>query len=199
MSNVLVILGSLNQAELSASTQVATAFLEAYTAKNPEATVETIDATEVHDVALTKNIISGNIGEYEQDVLSQRMALLEKFKAADLVVIATPMFNFGLPGQVKEVLDTFAVAGETFKYLDAPDADGNVSVGLSEGKKLVLIEAMGGFNAGVKDVAFAQVELLFNFLGVDDISYIPVQGTAVPGMEETAQRIAEAKDLAATL
>jgi FMN-dependent NADH-azoreductase len=199
MSNVLVILGSLNKAENSASTKVAHAFLDAYKAKNSDATVETIDAVEVRDLALTKNIIAGQIGEYEQNVLAQRGAFLEKFKVADLIVIATPMFNFGLPGQVKEVIDTFAVAGETFKYLDAPDADGNVSVGLTEGKKVVLVEAMGGFNAGSKDTALNQIELLFNFIGVKDISYIPVQGTAVPGMEETESRIAEARELAEKL
>lgn len=199
MSKVLVILGSLNPAEVSASTKVANAFLDVYKAKNPEAIVEIVDATEVRDLALTKNIIAGKIGAYEQSVMTQRGALLAQFKAADLIVIATPMFNFGLPGQVKEVIDTFAVAGETFKYLDAPDADGNVSVGLAEGKKLVLVEAMGGFNVGPKDVALEQVKLLFNFIGVKDIAYIPIQGTAVPGMEETDQRVAEAKKLATTV
>lgn len=199
MSKVLVILGSLNSVEVSASTKVANSFLEAYTTQNSKATIEIVDATEVRDIALTKNIIAGKISEYEQTVIANRGALLEQFKAADLVVIATPMFNFGLPGEVKEVIDTFVVAGETFKYLDAPDEDGNVSVGLTEGKKIVFIQAMGGFNVGSKDVSFEQINQMFKFIGVKDIAYIPVQGTAIPGMEETKQRVVEAKELATKL
>jgi FMN-dependent NADH-azoreductase len=199
MSNVLVILGSLNAVEGSASTKVANSFLEAYKTQNPKATIEIVDATEVRDVALTKNIIAGNISEYEQTVIANRNALLEQFEAADLVVIATPMFNFGLPGGVKEVIDTFVVAGKTFKYLDAPDEDGNVSVGLTAGKKAVFIQAMGGFNVGPEDISFAQIKQMFKFIGVEDVSYIPVQGTAIPGMEETKQRIVEAKELATKL
>jgi len=199
MSKILVILGSLNNIEVSSSSSVANAFLDTYKAKNPEATAEIIDATELNDLALTKNINAGEIGLYEQSVMTKRHALLEQFKAADLVVIASPMFNFGLPGGVKEVIDTFIVAGETFKYLDAPDADGNIAIGLTEGKKVVFIQAMDGFNTGSKDISFEQIKQAFKFVGVNDIMYIPVQGTAHPDMDETQQRIAEAKELAETI
>lgn len=195
MSKILVILGSLNPIEKSASRTVANAFLDEYKVKNSASIIEMIDATDMGDLALTKNIIAGKIGAYEQSVIAQRDALLEKFKTADLIIIATPMFNFSLPAQVKEVLDTFVVAGETFKYLDKPDADGNVSIGLTEGKKVVLIQAMGGFNAGSKDATLSQINYMFDFIGVKDIYYIPVQATAIPGKEETQKRIIEAKKL----
>ena len=42
-------------------------------------------------------------------------ALLEEFLAADIVVIGAPMYNFGIPSQLKAWIDRIAVAGKTFR------------------------------------------------------------------------------------
>ena len=41
---------------------------------------------------------------------------LEDFLAADIVVLGAPMYNFGIPSQLKAWIDRIAVAGKTFRY-----------------------------------------------------------------------------------
>ncbi len=68
----------------------------------------------------------------------RQKAILEQFLAADLIVIATPMWNFNAPPMLKAFIDTVLVAGKTFKYT----ATG--PVGLVPDKKVVVCNASGG-------------------------------------------------------
>ena len=42
--------------------------------------------------------------------------VLEQFKAADIIVIGSPMYNWTISSQLKAWIDRVAVAGETFAY-----------------------------------------------------------------------------------
>lgn len=41
---------------------------------------------------------------------------LEEALAADVIVIGAPMYNFGVPSQLKSWLDALAIPGRTFRY-----------------------------------------------------------------------------------
>lgn len=51
--------------------------------------------------------------------LEQGSAALEEFLAARIVVIGAPMYNFGIPNQLKAWIDRLAVAGKTFRYTES--------------------------------------------------------------------------------
>lgn len=53
--------------------------------------------------------------EAQKDIATDQ-AVLEKFLAADMVVIGAPLYNFGIPSQLKAWIDRIAVAGKTFRY-----------------------------------------------------------------------------------
>src|SRR5574338_657106 len=63
---------------------------------------------------------------------------LEDFLAADVIVIGAPMYNFGIPSQLKAWIDRIAVAGKPFRYT----AEG--PQGLAGGKRIVVAATYGG-------------------------------------------------------
>jgi FMN-dependent NADH-azoreductase len=57
---------------------------------------------------------------------------------SDLLVIACPMWNFGIPSSLKAWIDYVVRAGKTFNYAGAGVE------GLAKGKKAILVLASGG-------------------------------------------------------
>ena len=78
----------------------------------------------------------------QQAVIAYSDALIEELKRADVIVIGLPMYNFGVPSQLKSYFDHIARVGVTFRYTESG------SVGLVTGKKAYVIAARGGFYAG---------------------------------------------------
>ena len=64
--------------------------------------------------------------------------VLDEFLAADILVIGAPMYNFGIPSQLKAWIDRIAIAGKTFSYT----ADG--PIGLAGGKRVIVTSSCGG-------------------------------------------------------
>src|SRR6202158_6553430 len=74
-----------------------------------------------------------------QSDLVAGQALLEEFRAADIVVLGAPMYNFTIPSQLKAWIDRVVVAGKTFKY----SAQG--VEGLAGNKRVIVAISRGGF------------------------------------------------------
>lgn len=113
-------------------------------------------------------------------------AVLEEFLAATTVVIGAPMYNFGIPSQLKAWLDHIAVPGKTFQYgAKGPE-------GLCGGLRVIVVSSRGGiFTAGSPYAAFDHQEehlkAFLSFLGVRDITFIRAEGLALgPEMHQRA-------------
>lgn len=50
------------------------------------------------------------------ETLNRSKALVDELKAADVVVIGSPMYNFTVPSTLKAWIDHVAIAGQTFSY-----------------------------------------------------------------------------------
>ncbi len=116
---------------------------------------------------------------------------LEEFLAADVVVIGAPMYNFGVPSQLKAWIDRIAVAGKTFKYGE----DGR-PVGLAGGKRVVVALSRGGYYGPETPMATAEhaesyLRAVFAFMGVTDLEIIRAEGVAV-GPDVRAKAIEQA-------
>ncbi|HEY6964181.1 MAG TPA: NAD(P)H-dependent oxidoreductase, partial [Erythrobacter sp.] len=114
--------------------------------------------------------------------------LIAELQAADTIVIATPVYNFGPPATLKAWADLVARAGTTFQYT------ANGPEGLLKGKKAYLAIASGGTPMGT-DYDFMSRWLTFflGFLGITDVTMIAADGIMGAGGEE---KIAAAKDAA---
>src|SRR5258707_1166822 len=64
--------------------------------------------------------------------------VLDEFLSVDILVIGAPMYNFGIPSQLKAWIDRIAIAGKTFSYT----ADG--PIGLAGGKHVIVASSRGG-------------------------------------------------------
>ena len=116
---------------------------------------------------------------------------LEEFLAADMVVVGAPMYNFGIPSQLKAWIDRLCVAGRTFRYT------ANGVEGLAGGKKVIIAVSRGGFyGADTPMVAFEHQEsylrVLFGFLGITDLTFIRAEGVAM-GPDRRTAALAEAR------
>jgi hypothetical protein len=65
-------------------------------------------------------------------------ALIAQVQSADAIVLGVPMYNFGVPVQLKTWIDAIARAGVTFRYTE------NGPEGLLKGKKVYVALARGG-------------------------------------------------------
>jgi len=132
----------------------------------------------------------------QQDVAAGKSAL-DEFLAADIVVVGAPMYNFGIPSQLKAWIDRLAVAGKTFRYTEAGPQ------GLCGGKKVIVASSRGGvFSAGTPTAAFdfqeTYLRALFGFLGITDVNFVRAEGVAM-GPQARTKAIDSAKGEASRL
>ena len=118
--------------------------------------------------------------------------LIAEIQAADVVVIGAPMYNFGIPVQLKAWFDAIARAGVTFRYTE------NGPEGLLKGKKVYVTTARGGVYPTDADPLVPHVRMLLNFLGMTDHSFIYSSGLAM-GPDAAAKGQAEADAAVAAL
>jgi FMN-dependent NADH-azoreductase len=121
--------------------------------------------------------------------------LINELKEADVIVFGLPMYNFGVPSQLKAYFDHIARAGVTFKYTDKGP------IGLLTGKKVYVFAARGGLYAGTPlDTQTSYVRDFLRFLGMTDVEFVYAEGLAVsPQSKQTglAKAVAEIARLAA--
>lgn len=117
-------------------------------------------------------------------------ALVADLQAADIVVIGTPIYNFGVPAVFKAWFDQVARVGLTFRYTE------NGPVGLLERKKAYVAMASGGTRLGSEiDFASTWLRHALGFIGIHDVELIGAgrvlaDDQAVARAEEAVARIA---------
>ena len=119
-------------------------------------------------------------------------ALIAELQAADVLVLGVPMYNFGVPAQLKNWIDAIARVGVTFRYTEkGPE-------GLLKGKKVYVALARGGRYRGTEaDTQVPYLKTVLGFLGLTDVQFIYAEGLNM-GPEAAQQGFAEAEaDLAA--
>lgn len=122
----------------------------------------------------------------QQRHVAESDALIEELRAADVVVLGLPMYNFGVPSTLKAYFDHLARAGVTFRYTDQGP------VGHLGGRKVYVIATRGGRYAGTaKDLQSGYVRLFLGFLGIDDVEFVYAEGLAL-GAEQRAEALAQA-------
>ncbi|QOY96286.1 NAD(P)H-dependent oxidoreductase [Massilia sp. UMI-21] len=97
-------------------------------------------------------------------------ALIAEAQAADVIVIGAPMYNFGMPVQLKNWFDAIARSGVTFRYTETGPE------GLLKNKKVYVATARGGIYPADADPQVPHIRMLLNFLGMSDHTFIYSSG-----------------------
>jgi FMN-dependent NADH-azoreductase len=114
-------------------------------------------------------------------VIAYSDRLINELRAADTVVLGLPLYNFGVPSQLKAYFDHVARAGETFAYT------ANGPEGLLKGKKAYVFAARGGQYAGTPlDTQTSYVRDFLAFIGITDVTFVYAEGLARSGIKEAA-------------
>lgn len=100
-------------------------------------------------------------------------ALIAELMAADVIVLAAPMYNFSVPVQLKAWIDAISRAGVTFSY------NPSGPVGLVKGKTVYVVTTRGGVHRGQPfDQLVPYLRTVLGFLGMTDVHIIYAEGLA---------------------
>ncbi len=183
MSNLLFVKSSLFGGD-GKSSQIASEFIEALRRARPGTTVveRSLEADSIpHLSGATMAALmtpSEKRSQDQQRAVAFADSLIEQVEAADTLVLAVPMYNFSVPSTFKAWIDHITRAGRTFRYAaSGPE-------GLLKGKKVFIIVSRGGVYTGdspAKALDFQEPYLrsMLGFLGLDDLTFIHVEGLQV--------------------
>ncbi len=187
MSNVLLVTAHPGSSSHSVSLGMADKFLETYKTNNPNDTVTTLNLYSEEIPLIDGDVLSAwgkfQAGQADQVTAEEGRkvarlgALSDQFVAADKVIFAAPMWNFGYPPLMKAYMDgAMVVSGKTFKYTDKGPQ------GLLTNKKAVILEASGSHFTGTPIDAFTHasnhLKGILNFVGIQDVTVVKAEGLA---------------------
>lgn len=177
--NILQINASARR-EGAHSTRVATTTTGRLLAQNPHATVTLRDLAVTPHPVLDEAALGALFTPADQRSPEQAArvalddALIAEIQAHDVVVLGVPMYNFGVPVQLKNWIDAIARAGVTFRYTaTGPE-------GLLKGKTVYVALARGGRYRGTEaDTQVPYLKTVLGFLGLTDVRFIYAEGLAM--------------------
>ena len=197
--NILQINASARR-EAANSTRVADSITARLQATNPAASLTLRDLAVTPHPVLDEAALGALFTPAEKRSAEQAArvalddALIAEVQAADAIVLGVPMYNFGVPVQLKNWIDAIARNGVTFRYTEQGP------VGLLQGKTVYVALARGGAYRGTEaDSQVPYLKTVLGFLGMKDVHFIYAEGLNM-GPEAAARGFAQAeKDLAAAL
>ena len=197
--NILQINASARR-EGANSTKVANSVVERLKAANPTATFTLRDLAVTPHPVLDEAALGALFTPAEQRSPEQAArvaldnALIAEIQAHDTLVLGVPMYNFGVPVQLKAWIDAIARVGTTFRYTaTGPE-------GLLTGKTVYVALARGGlYRDTPNDSQVPYLKAVLGFLGLTDVRFIYAEGLNM-GPEAVAKGFAQAEqDIEAAL
>ncbi len=188
--NILIVTSSA-QGAASVSNRLARGFAEQLQASHPGSLVTWRDVGREPLPHLVEETIAGIRAEAQTDaeIAARDVSdqLLAEVRAADLVVIASPMYNFGISSTLKTWFDHLLRPRIAFRYSPkGPE-------GLLGNRKVVVIESRAGVYAGSADLQEAHLRTMLTFAGLSDLTFVRAEGLA-SGPEAAEAAIARAAD-----
>lgn len=188
------------RADESRTLRIAKTFLEGFSRKFPDCQIDTQDISKEKLTSLTLRRVNGKYtllagkdldketkkawGEIEQHI--------ERFLAADIYLISTPMWNFSIPYYLKHYIDIIVQPKYLFRYTPSGPE------GLAKDKKMIIITSRGGDYSPESpshsyDYQEPYLKTIFGFVGITDISFVNAQPLDALGPEVATKRIKEAQ------
>lgn len=193
--SVLLRLDASIRGEASVSRRVTDRLIERITA--PDTTIITRDLSQGVP-AIDGNWLGAVFTPAEDRSLAQAEiaahadALLDELRGADTLVIGLPIYNFGVPANLKNWFDQLARKGETFTYTEAGPQ------GLLTGKKAYVVLSSDGTElGGPVDFASGYVRHMLNFFGITDVTFVAADKLVFGADEALARAEAAIERIAA--
>jgi FMN-dependent NADH-azoreductase len=189
MKNILHIISS-PRGKASLSVKLGNAIIEKIKAEYPGSTVKETNLVTKQFPHLEEATLAAFFTPAENHTPENREALknsdqaIEEIKEADIIVIGAPLWNFGLPSVLKAWIDHIARANVTFKYSEAGPE------GLIKDKVVYIAMSSGAvYSSGQMqpyDFVSPYLKGVLGFLGMTNVTVFRVEGSAIPGIQDTA-------------
>lgn len=200
MSSILVINASPRK-DRSVSRNLTEIFIDKWKQKNPVDNVVYREVGRENIPHVSEEWIAGAFKpaglRTAEDIAALEISnkLISELKAADVIVLSTPMYNWSIPSSLKAYIDQVLRANET--VLINPK-NPNPYVGLLKDKKafLLLVRGNAGYEPGeyLEHLNFQTryLKTVFGIMGIEDVEEIILNGAA-HGEEELAVTLAAAQ------
>jgi len=193
MKNLLHIVSSA-RGNQSYSYRLSSAIVKKLRAKNEVEVVIEKNLTKEPPALIDETLIEefyklpDTIDQNGNRLLNYSNTIFDEIQNADIVVIGTPMHNFGVSAHLKAWIDQFIRIGKTYKY-----NDDWTRTGLLKGKKIYLAIASGGiYPKEDNEIDFIEsyLKAVFGkYAGITDINTYKVEGTAYSDFKENYEKI----------
>jgi FMN-dependent NADH-azoreductase len=199
MSKVLLVTSS-PRGEASHSSRIARTLADQLASGDPRSTVVARDLFRAPLPHIGEDFVASLGTPPESRTPAQSAAaklsddLIAELFAADVIVIASAMINFGISSTLKTYIDYILRAGSTFRY------SANGPEGLVKGKKAYIVQASGGIysEGAMKPFNFQDTYLkhVLGFIGITDVEVVHIEGIAYgpeaaeKAVSAAAQRVA---------
>lgn len=139
-----------------------------------------------------------------KDALAESNQLVDELIAADILVIGTPLYNFGMPAALKAWIDQVVRAGRTVDIDESNPTDPYIPKLDDRPRHAIILTARGGigFDPGGEMAHMNHLEpnlaTALGFIGITRLHYIAIEGHEVGG-EVLAKSVAAAIQKVETL
>ncbi len=182
MPTILSIQSSPNMIS-SASRAVSKSYIDKYVASRPNTEVVDLDLVSSPPSHIGPHHLQAFFsppeehGPESEAALAVSDAYIAQLMDADVLVLGTPMHNFGIASTMKSWIDNILRAGKTFNYTE------NGPVGLLSGKKAVIAVGSGGiysegFMQGFEHCGNYLRDILA-IIGLTDVTILRAEGLAM--------------------
>lgn len=158
--------------------------LDVFTEKLPEMNITRVKGKYM---LMSGQELSGDAVEAWEEI----KAHIARFLTADIIVISTPMWNFGIPYKLKHYIDIVWQPGFMFKYTE------NGPIGLAAGRKVYVVSTRGGdYTPGTPAEPYDQItpylKTVLGWAGLTDVTFISGQPMDANTEEGREAKIKEA-------
>ena len=178
--NILFI-NSSARGDHSESKNLAEEIVQKLSQEGPGASVVRLDVATDQPPAVTMDWIMGAYTPAEGHSDAQKAAMavsdgyIDALFAADVLVLAAPMYNFGVPATLKLWIDQIVRINRTF----SPSYEG-----LVKGKRAFVTSARGGGGYGPggfmdgADYVVPYLKQVLGLIGITDVTFLDIENTA---------------------
>lgn len=133
----------------------------------------------------------GQYTEEQAKELEISNALVDRVMDANMIIIGTPTYNFGIPSSLKTFIDLVVRSGRTFRYTEEGFE------GLLKDKKVIVINSRGlsytEEETKGNDHVTGYLQTILGFVGITDVQFVYL-GPTFFGEEATQQAKIKAKE-----
>ncbi len=177
--NILFVDGCV-RGEISRTLKLTQTFLDRFCERNTSATVTRLNLGEMNLQYMVGELFERREEMIKSGKLDHEMFdLAKQFASADMIIIAAPFWDLGLPAVVKVFIENVTVLGITFCMGERG------MQGLCKARDLVFVTTRGGiYNGNDMDVATHYVKALSKMYGIENLHCLDAEGIDIIPYDE---------------